>query len=135
MAKISFDFDGTINDHFDGSGNPFKYKVREILKKLIADGHEIFIVTRRKNETSENHIVFEVAEEIGVERNKIFFTNREWKFSQLSKLGIDFHIDDDIYDIMYINMNTKKIQSVHLRNEDSIEEFYKLCNTSDEENN
>lgn len=110
--RISFDLDGTLREHFNGEDNPEQEELRELCKKLIGDGHEVFIITRRfspekcnegiKNEHVDAYIV---AEEIGVKKENVYFMSRHWKFSKVKKLKIDVHIDDDPVDCKHIEID------------------------------
>ena len=129
MKKISFDFDGTISRHFGGQPNPFEDDVRNIIKRLINDGHDVHIITRRYGNPMmiENRIVYEVAEILGINPENIHFTNREWKYNKINELGIEYHIDDDMTDIDYIKNNCKNTTGFLLGN-NGPEGFYKLIN-------
>lgn len=130
MAKISFDVDGTLRDDFFGNVNPRKYSVQELAKRLIADGHDVLIVTRRyqAGPDDEHTVVYDLAEKIGISVENVHFTNREWKFIKLHELGVDFHIDDDEADILNIKLYNPTTTGFLLKNADCIEEFYNLCN-------
>jgi hypothetical protein len=130
MAKISFDVDGTLRDDFFGNVNPYKNSVQELAKRLIADGHDVLIVTRRYKDgrIDEHTVVYELAEKIGISIENVHFTNREWKYIKLHELGVDFHIDDDDTDVLNIKLYNPITTGFLLKNADGIEEFYKLCN-------
>lgn len=130
MAKISFDVDGTLRDDFFGNVNPYQDSVQELAKRLIADGHNVLIVTKRyqAGRIDEHTVVYELAEKIGISVENVHFTNREWKFIKLHELGVDFHIDDDDTDVLNIKLYNPITTGFLLKNADGIEEFYKLCN-------
>lgn len=92
--KISFDFDGTLS----------RFEVQEIAKVLIQKKHDIWIVTSRYDE--ENKYLYEIpnathddlyqaAEYIGISKNKIIFTNMEYKAKVLEQNNFDVHFDDN----------------------------------------
>ncbi len=98
MLKVSFDFDGTLNDRKD----VYKY-CEELLKD---DRIEVHITTMRCNKLSDwnknwftpsyYEEVYEVADKLGIKRENIHFTNgneKDWFF----KYNKDFiwHLDDD----------------------------------------
>lgn len=126
IMKISFDFDGTLNDFFDGQNNPFKEKVRKIFKQLLKEGFDVCIITRRYDNDDENKVVFDVANELGLEKSKIHFTNREWKFKTINDLKVNYHLDDDWMDIHNIERYSPDTIGVHLENEKSLKNFYDL---------
>ena len=45
--NISFDFDGTLENDFDGTYNSQKEEIQKILIDYRLSGHNIFIVTKR----------------------------------------------------------------------------------------
>lgn len=106
--KISFDFDGTLEDDFDGTHNPQKEEIQELAKKYIKEGHDVCIITKRygqrnyrdgkRNEFVE---VFHLASEIGI--TKIHFTNRDMKFAHILDLDIDMHFENSDYEVQLIN--------------------------------
>jgi len=100
---ISFDFDGSLNDHFDGTENPHKREVRDWAKRLKRRGYDVYIITRRfgpefpeQGATNEHLKVFKLAKELGIPEDRIIFTNREWKHFFVKKIGACIHIDDEI---------------------------------------
>jgi hypothetical protein len=107
MKKVSFDFDGTLSIGFFGEPNPYKDRVHDIVRELIAEGFDVHIITRRYEHPMRNELddVYAIAFELGIPDEKIFFTNREWKYSKINELGIEFHIDDDETDIRLIENN------------------------------
>ena len=127
MKKISFDFDGTISRHFDGQPNPFENDVRNMVKHLINEGYDVYIITRRYSNPmmSENRVVYDVAEMLGINPVNIHFTNREWKYEKINELGIEYHIDDDMTDIHYIKEYCKDTKGF-LLNDNGPEGFYNL---------
>lgn len=111
--RISFDFDGTLSDEFDDSINPQKEEIQALAKKYVQDGHDVCIITKRydtsnrelgkKNEYLE---VFHLASVLGIKN--VHFTNREWKFSTITKLGIERHFENSEYEVELINQACKE---------------------------
>jgi len=100
---ISFDFDGTLNEFFDGSENPHKLEVRDWVRRFKRRGYDVHIITRRFGPDNsalgamDEHIkVLELAKELGITEDKVIFTNREWKHSFIKSVGACIHIDDEI---------------------------------------
>ena len=91
--RISFDFDGTLVDEFGGHpSNTQKDEVQGLAKKYLSEGHEVIIITKRfgpensdKGIKNEHLEVQHLAKKLGIE--KIYFTNREMKFSYIINLG------------------------------------------------
>jgi hypothetical protein len=107
--RISFDFDGTLEDEFGGVPvNEQKLEIQSLAKRYISEGHDVMILTKRygpendydrlKNEHLE---VYNLAKELGIE--KVYFTNREMKFSHIIILQIDRHFENDDYEVNLIN--------------------------------
>lgn len=118
---ISWDFDGTLDDHFNGEENSYKYETRDILKRLLTRGYDIYIITRRfgpenseKGITNEHLKVWEVADELGISRDKIIFANRLWKFSIIQSIGACMHIDDDEEEMYWLEKNAPDVTQVWL---------------------
>lgn len=112
--KISFDFDGTLADEFDGTVNHQKEKVIAKLKELQAENHEIFIVTKRFSPQNANmgivneHIdVLRLASELGISGKNVIFTNRELKADTLHKLSINQHYENSDVELDYFLRNHK----------------------------
>jgi hypothetical protein len=80
MEKVSFDFDGTLS----------QAKIKKIAKEKIADGDDVYIITKR----SENDLVKNVAKEIGIKPSNVIFTDHKPKWSFIKDLGIDTHYDN-----------------------------------------
>ena len=107
--RISFDFDGTLVDEFGGHpSNNQKDEVQGLAKKYLSQGHEVIIITKRfgpenkdKGIRNEHLEVQHLAKKLGIE--KIYFTNREMKFSYIINLGVDRHFENDDYEVKLIN--------------------------------
>lgn len=112
--RISFDFDGTLVDEFGGHpSNSQKDEVQGLAKKYLSEGHEVIIITKRfgpenadKGIKNEHLEVQELARKLGIE--KIYFTNREMKFSYIINLGVDRHFENDDYEVQLINQACKE---------------------------
>jgi hypothetical protein len=99
--RVSFDFDGTLADHFDGAPNDQRYKVIERLKQHQREGDEVFIVTKRYSpQNSRLGLVNEhidplrLASELSIPGDRIVFTDRSLKADKLHDLGINQHYED-----------------------------------------
>ena len=107
--RISFDFDGTLVDEFGGHpSNSQKDEVQGLAKKYLSEGNEVIIITKRfgpensdKGIKNEHLEVQELAKKLGIE--KIYFTNREMKFSYIINLKVDRHFENDDYEVQLIN--------------------------------
>ena len=105
--KISFDFDGTLEDDFDVVNNQ-KFEIQSLAREYISKGHEVCIITRRygyensKLGTGNEHLkVYYLSKELGID--KVYFTNRDMKFGYINKLGINIHFENDKYETQLIN--------------------------------
>ena len=96
MKKISFDFDGTIA----------RKDIQRFAKELINEGYDVWIVTSRFSTESaltkgwnwvekQNQGLYDVAEKVGIPREKIIFTEHVDKIVYLEGKEFLFHIDDD----------------------------------------
>jgi len=119
--KISFDFDGTLSDDFDGTFNRQKNEIKNICSQLIKLGNDVCIITKRfspkyKEEglINEHLEVYAMAEELGIPSNKVYFTNREMKVEHLEKLKIDIHFENSEIEISIIESSLSNITIIHV---------------------
>lgn len=101
--KISFDFDGTLDDDFDGTDNPQKEEIQNICKYLVEIGKDVCIITKRygpETNYGESDIVYKLSSELGV--SNVYFTNRELKDKKIKELGIDVHFENSEYESQVI---------------------------------
>lgn len=110
---ISFDFDGTLFDEFGGSNNPQKDEIQGLAIKYLKEGHEVIIITKRYGPECSNSgiinehlIVYDVAKRIGI--NRVYFTNRDMKFSHIIQLKVDMHFENSDYEIDLISEACKE---------------------------
>jgi len=116
-TKISFDYDGNLDDHFDGGKNPHKKEVQKLFKELSDDDNvDLHLITRRfgpehsdRGLKNEHQKVFDLLNELNITlpEEKILFTNREMKYKFILNLEIDIHLDDDFRDRELIEKYTK----------------------------
>jgi hypothetical protein len=101
--KVSFDYDATLS----------RKDVQEFAKELVEQGFDVWIVTSRtstedivaRNWTwclNQNEIVFEVAEECGIPKENIVFTDHTDKVNFLKGKDFLLHLDDDVDELMEI---------------------------------
>lgn len=141
ITKVSFDFDGTLNEHFSGESNPHKDEVQKLLVELFNnESFDVYIITRRfgpenseKGNINEHNLVFELLNFLDIEifKEKIIFTNRDYKFSTINALGIDIHFDDDYLEHDLIKRFTN-CKSFNVQKESWLEEFKSYTNFDDE---
>lgn len=112
--RISFDFDGTLADDFDGTPNDQKDRVIAKLRELQAENHEVFIVTKRFSADNSSlgivneHIdVYQLASELGISGKNVVFTNRELKADTLHKLAINQHYENSDIELDFFLRNHK----------------------------
>jgi len=112
VKRVSFDFDGTLSDSFFGDVNPEEDDIKKLFIELFnSENFDVYIITRRygpdhadKGQKNEHIKVIELLNSLKIEfpKEKIIFTNRDYKFSWVNKLGIDIHLDDDHNEHYYI---------------------------------
>lgn len=119
--KISFDFDGTLVDDFYGELNNQKEEIQNICKNLIDNGYDVHIVTKRYGEIykaygkiNEYIEVFKLAEKLGIPKSKIYFTNRDWKYTTLTRLGINVHFENSKNEVDQIKKYCPDTTVVHI---------------------
>jgi len=114
---ISFDFDGTLEDDFDGTPNLQKDEIQNICRELINQGKDVCIITKRYDPTvyvGESEIVFNLAEKLGIK--KVYFTNRYLKDQKINELGIQCHFENSEYESNIIKLNNPNTLVVHIEN-------------------
>jgi len=94
MNKVSFDFDDTLTQD--------RYQKKAM--QLKQEGKTVYIITRRQEEQSK--AVYEVADEIGIPRSRVYFTNGKLKWETVKRLGIGTHYDNNEDEIRLIRENT-----------------------------
>jgi hypothetical protein len=105
--KISFDFDFTLTETH----------IQKMAKSLINAGEDVWILTARTDyatydEYGEkvqsgrlNQILFTIAKNLGIPREKIIFTNAKHKVEKYLEYGFDMHFDDKYWEVQAINEN------------------------------
>jgi hypothetical protein len=109
--KVSFDFDSTLD----------RKDVQQFAKELVNDGIEVWIVTSRMSieytkanldqftinrVDKANHKLFRIADNLGIKREHIHFTNAQFKINFLANQNFLFHLDDDPDELIEI-LNSK----------------------------
>lgn len=113
--KVSFDFDGTLS----------RKDVQEFTKELVDKGFEVWVVTSRfSTETSlakgwywiekQNQQLYNVAEECGIKKENIKFTEHVDKIEYLKDKGFAFHLDDDEWELLEIMKSKDNCQPVNV---------------------
>ena len=113
--KISIDFDSTLD----------RNDVQIFAKELISDGYEVWIVTSRvSNEYAKENLdqlsinrvetsnrkLFTVADNVGIKREHIHFTNAQLKVEFLEDKNYIFHLDDDSEELLAILISGDKCE-------------------------
>lgn len=102
MEKLSFDFDSTLS----------RTVIQDYAKELIESEHDVWIVTSRLHESNTqwpdyNNDLYKVADELGIPKDKIVFTNGQPKHQFVSDLDFLWHLDDDWLELKEIQRFTK----------------------------
>jgi len=93
--KVSFDYDKTLSTS----------KGKKLATERINAGDEVYIITARK-ESGDNTSLFNVASELGIKKDHIFFTNGIDKWKEVKRLGINTHYDNNQEQLDKISTNT-----------------------------
>lgn len=97
FERVSIDYDDTLSTQ----------RGKDLARRLIKEGKELVIVTRRRD--SELNDVKRVAKEVGIK--KIYNTNGRLKWMKLKELGIQRHIDNSEEEIQAIKKNAPLIKT------------------------
>jgi hypothetical protein len=99
FAKISIDYDDTLSTQ----------RGKDLARRLMNEGNEVIIVTRRRKMDGQS--VYRVAEELGIPRDKVFFTEGQLKWRKLKELRVQRHIDNSPDEIDAIKKNAPLIRA------------------------
>lgn len=102
--KISFDFDDTLTERH----------MQQLAALLCNSGADVYIITTRL--TSFGQEVFLLADQLGIARDKIFFTHGASKSPLVEQLHIDIHFDDDPAEVESIGQKGQMAVLVKLDN-------------------
>ena len=96
--KVSFDFDNTLTID----------SVEDFAKRLVEDGHEVWIVTSRSHadDLVYNGDLYDCAERIGIKKENIHFCYSKNKSEFLKDKGFLWHLDDDVIELSFIRSDT-----------------------------
>ena len=98
---ISFDFDGTLS----------RNDVQEYARELMLRGINVWICTSRTSPKNSkegwNDDLFKVADDLGVSRDRIIFTNYANKSEFINNYNFIWHLDDCNVELDFINTETK----------------------------
>lgn len=110
---VSVDFDKTLT----------RPDVQEYVKELLARGVDVWVVTSRYDDLHihryepennfNNDDLWKLVDEIGIPRNRVRFTNMEWKVEYLMGTNVIWHLDDnprELFEIKAMNLKTIGIQ-------------------------
>lgn len=90
MIKVSFDFDGTLS----------RQDVQLYAEELLDKGDvEVWVTTTRYDDNhaklpNHNTDLYRVIDKLGIPRDRIHFTNMEWKANYLKDNKFLWHLDD-----------------------------------------
>ena len=134
IGKCSFDFDNTLD----------RKDVQRFAKKLINDGFEIWIVTSRMtvefardngrcqdtiNRVEKANLkLFRIADNLGIKREHIYFTNFELKIDFLEGKDFIFHLDDDTDELIAIMNSSDNCKPINVDYFEWEEMIIKLLN-------
>jgi len=99
FAKISIDYDDTLSTQ----------RGKDLARRLINEGNDLYIVTRRRR--TESNDVYRDAQMVGIPRDRVFFTEGRMKWMKLKELGVQRHIDNNPDEIASIKENAPLIRA------------------------
>lgn len=94
-SRISFDFDGVLSTP----------RGRKLAQLVIEGGATVYIITARMRSQSED--VYRVADDLGIKRERVIFTNNRDKWHVMAQYRIGTHYDDNAEQITKINEKTQ----------------------------
>jgi hypothetical protein len=97
--KVSMDYDDTLST----------LKGQQLAKRLMNEGKDLYIVTRRLK--SDLGPVYRIADQLGISRDKVHATNGKLKWETIKRLGIKKHIDNNPDELKAIQDNLEGVQT------------------------
>ena len=97
--KVSIDYDDTLSTD----------KGKELAKKLLQEGKDVSIITRRQSDQLDE--VRKVADELGIPQDKVHATDGKLKWETIKKLGIEKHIDNNSKELEAIAKNLPNVET------------------------
>ena len=97
--KVSIDYDDTLSTD----------RGKELAKKLLKEGKDVSIITRRQADQLDS--VYKTADALGIPHDKIHATNGSLKWETIKKLGIEKHIDNNSKELEAINKNLPDVET------------------------
>lgn len=127
--KVSFDFDSTLS----------RRDVQEYAKSLVNNNHDVWIVTSRcATEPAlakgwwwvekQNQELYDVADSVGIPRDKIVFTEHVDKIIYLKDKEFVFHLDDDVEELIAIMQSGDLCKPINVEHMDWEQDCNKLLN-------
>jgi hypothetical protein len=95
--KVSIDYDDTLSTD----------KGKELAKRLLKEGKDVSIITRRQSDQLDE--VKKVADELGIPQDKVHATDGKLKWETIKKLGIERHIDNNSKELEAIAKNLPNV--------------------------
>ena len=107
---ISFDFDFTLA----------RKDVQEFCKDLLIQGYDVYITTARYDDDNvhkwdfvkDNNDLYAIADELGISRDKIHFTNMKPKAEYLATKEFIWHLDDDQQELENIKLANLEMKGI-----------------------
>jgi len=97
--KVSIDYDDTLSTD----------RGKELAKKLLKEGKDVSIITRRQADQLD--AVYKTADALGIPHDKVHATNGALKWETIKKLGIEKHIDNNSKELDAINKNLPNVET------------------------
>ena len=97
--KVSIDYDDTLSTD----------RGKELAKRLLKEGKDVSIITRRQADQMET--VYNTAKELGIPRDKVHSTDGKLKWETIKKLGIEKHIDNNEKELEAISKNLPDVET------------------------
>ena len=98
--KVSIDYDDTLSTD----------RGKALAKRLISEGKDVYIITRRRSELLGP--VKQVAKQLGIDERKIYATNGKLKWETIKRLGIQTHYDNNPDELKAIKVHAPAVHAI-----------------------
>jgi len=96
---VAFDYDGILS----------LSKVQKLVKKMIREGMEVWIVTARRDNDFNQNKLKPVLEKLGLTEHRVIYVDEKPKIEYLKLINADLYIDNDSSEFYEINNFTNTI--------------------------
>ena len=85
---VEFDFDGVGSDK----------RIQKLIKKMISNKNEIWIITMRRENNFNKHVLAPVLKSVGLTEYNVIYCNDKPKTEMIEMINADLYIDNNDFE-------------------------------------